>query len=71
MNRNYYSDQAGGNVLENILQRLDGIGRLEASLAKATSDFNSELHFIKTELNSIKEEKKKDSANITKLEKSI
>ena len=43
MSNNYCSDQAGSNVLNDILQRLDGIGRLEASLAKATSDFNTEL----------------------------
>ena len=59
------------NPLNEILEGLRGIARLEQSLKEATDRFSGELDLVKNELVQINEAKKLDSVEIVKLNKTV
>ena len=59
------------NPLNEILEGLHGIARLEQSLKEATDRFSGELDLVKNELVQINEAKKLDSTEIVKLNKTV
>ena len=72
----YTSDSARTNnplatILAEMSIKLEGISRLERKLDEATANFTGELDLLKAELSNLSEARKKDGAELSKLQTSI
>ena len=59
------------NILADMSSKLEGIGRLEKKLETATNNFTGELDYLKAELSNLTEARKRDGAELTRLQTSI
>ena len=62
------------NVLADMsvkLEKLEGISRLERKLEEVTTNFTGELDYLKAELSNLTEARKRDGAELTRLQTSI
>ena len=60
-----------GDPLDEILEGLRGISRLENSLKQATDRFTEEFDLVRTELAALNEAKTRDSVTINNLNKTV
>ena len=72
----YNSDNAWtldplANILADMSAKLEGILRLERKLEEVTTNFTGELDFLKTEISNLTEARKKDGAELSRLQTSI
>ena len=59
------------NILADMSTKLEGISRLERKLDEVTTNFTGELDYLKTELSNLTEARKRDGAELTRLQTSI
>ena len=72
MEKHYVSnEEATLDPITIILNKLEGIGRLEKKLDSASMRLTSELDLMRAELNSLNEGRKADNTALVGLEKSI
>ena len=60
-----------GDAIEEILEGIRGISRLEKTLEQATDRFTQELDLVRTELVALNEAKQRDSVAISNLNKTV
>ena len=58
-------------ILADMSAKLEGISRLEKKLEDVTTNFTGGLDFLKTEIANLSEARKKDGAELTRLQSSI
>ena len=59
------------DILADMSAKLEGISRLERKLDEVTTNFTGELDFLKTEISNLTEARKKDGAELTRLQTSM
>ena len=59
------------DILADMSAKLEGISRLERKLDEVTTNFTGELDFLKTEISNLTEARKRDGAELTRLQTSM